>query len=135
MSDSVAWSTRSWEATPWFLRKWAWLIGSETDERLRGDTEGVWLGSRWWRHLRGDSDSDSDSELGGFESDYIAGGGSGGSGGSGTRDSHPHPGSAAAVAAADGPIELDADVPYEGVSTSFPESTPAPFASTEWDLL
>lgn len=131
MSDSVAWSTRSWEATPWFLAKWAWLIGSENDERLRGDTEGVWLGSRWWRNLRGDLDSDSDSDLD-SESDYIAGGGSGSGG---IRDSHSHPGSAAATTATAAPIELDTDDPDQDTSTNLPESAPGLFASTEWDPL
>ncbi|RVX69815.1 hypothetical protein B0A52_06460 [Exophiala mesophila] len=68
MADGVAWSTRSWEARPWFLRKWSWLIGSEEEERSRGDSEGVWAGSRWWRGMRGEDseeEDDYDEEEGG----------------------------------------------------------------------
>lgn len=64
MDDMVAWSTRSWEAKKWFLKKWAWLIGTEDDERERGDTEGIWLGSRWWWQMRGEIDSEDDDDDG-----------------------------------------------------------------------
>jgi hypothetical protein len=39
------WDMRSWEATPWFLRKWKILVGGEEDE--------VWGQTTWWRQLRG----------------------------------------------------------------------------------
>ncbi|KIX09455.1 uncharacterized protein Z518_00535 [Rhinocladiella mackenziei CBS 650.93] len=62
MRDSVAWSTRSWEAKRWFLKKWTWLIGTEEDEEARGDVDGIWKSSRWWRSMRGEFDSDEEDE-------------------------------------------------------------------------
>lgn len=41
----VPWDSRSWEAAPWFLRKWEVL----TDGR-NGD---MWRTSEWWRCMRG----------------------------------------------------------------------------------
>ena len=68
MRDGVAWSKRSWEARPWFLRKWAWLLAIDpTIEGIglaRGDgvvvdedehdIDGMFEGSRWWRMMRGE---------------------------------------------------------------------------------
>ncbi|KAK5052095.1 hypothetical protein LTR84_002899 [Exophiala bonariae] len=62
MSDNVAWSTRSWEAKKWFLRKYSWLIGTEEDEDKRGDADGIWKSSRWWWNMRGDVDSEDDGD-------------------------------------------------------------------------
>lgn len=39
------WDTRSWEAAPWFLRKWRLLLDGEN-----GD---IWKSSKWWREARG----------------------------------------------------------------------------------
>ncbi|OCK73819.1 hypothetical protein K432DRAFT_410386 [Lepidopterella palustris CBS 459.81] len=38
------WDKRSWEAAPWFLKKWWWLVGGED-----GD---IWTQSKWWQELR-----------------------------------------------------------------------------------
>lgn len=46
MENGVAWSTRSWEARPWFLKKWWFLAGGEEEE--------VWQASRWWWTMRGE---------------------------------------------------------------------------------
>ena len=46
----VPWDQRSWEARPWFLKKYAWLIGGEDEDIVRG--------SRWWRFMRGEKDDD-----------------------------------------------------------------------------
>src|SRR2546421_1176099 len=46
MENGVAWSMRSWEARPWFLKKWWFLAGGEDEE--------VWQGSRWWWSMRGE---------------------------------------------------------------------------------
>lgn len=46
MENGVAWSMRSWEARPWFLKKWWFLAGGEDEE--------VWQGSRWWWTMRGE---------------------------------------------------------------------------------
>lgn len=54
MGNGVAWSTRSWEARPWFLKKWWFLAGGEEEE--------VWQGSRWWWSMRGE-DADVDEVL------------------------------------------------------------------------
>lgn len=44
--SGAPWDIRSWEAQPWFLKKW-WL--------LVGGTEGkLFQQSRWWHELRGD---------------------------------------------------------------------------------
>ena len=51
MENGVAWSMRSWEARPWFLKKWWFLAGGEDEE--------VWQGSRWWWSMRGE-DVDAD---------------------------------------------------------------------------
>lgn len=39
------WDMRSWEAEPWFLKKWWILVGGES-----GD---VWEQTHWWRAMRG----------------------------------------------------------------------------------
>lgn len=41
------WDLRSWEASPWFLKKWRLLVGGKD-----GD---LWKQSLWWRNLRGES--------------------------------------------------------------------------------
>ena len=71
MAEAVPWSTRSWEARRWFLEKWAWLVGTEEQERAWGDTEGIWGCSRWWWELRGEPDED-DEEDGEDESEEEA---------------------------------------------------------------
>lgn len=38
------WDSRSWEAKTWFLNKWNWLIGEESD---------LARNSAWWRTMRG----------------------------------------------------------------------------------
>jgi hypothetical protein len=40
------WDMKSWEAAPWFLRKWPVLVGGEEEE--------VWKQMMWWRELRGE---------------------------------------------------------------------------------
>lgn len=40
------WDLRSWEAAPWFLRKYWMLVGGEEGE--------VWAQTKWWRRLRGE---------------------------------------------------------------------------------
>jgi hypothetical protein len=40
------WDMKSWEAAPWFLRKWSVLVGGEEEE--------VWKQTMWWRELRGE---------------------------------------------------------------------------------
>ncbi|KUL87984.1 hypothetical protein ZTR_03961 [Talaromyces verruculosus] len=40
------WDVRSWEAAPWFLKKWRLLVGGKD-----GD---LWKQSVWWRNLRGE---------------------------------------------------------------------------------
>lgn len=68
MRDGVAWSKRSWEARPWFLRRWGWLLA--IDPTIEGvgmargdgvivdedehDADGMFEGSRWWRSMRGE---------------------------------------------------------------------------------
>ena len=52
MENGVAWSMRSWEARPWFLKKWWFLAGGEDEE--------VWQGSRWWWSMRGEDVSVDD---------------------------------------------------------------------------
>ncbi|KAK9364435.1 hypothetical protein V1509DRAFT_643692 [Lipomyces kononenkoae] len=37
---------RSWEAAPWFLRKWRTVFGEKESE--------VWAQTRWWRQFRGE---------------------------------------------------------------------------------
>ena len=46
MENGVAWSMRSWEARPWFLKKWWFLAGGEDDE--------VYNNSKWWWSMRGE---------------------------------------------------------------------------------
>ncbi|KUJ23167.1 uncharacterized protein LY89DRAFT_727941 [Mollisia scopiformis] len=46
------WDMRSWEAEPWFLKKWWILVGGETGE--------VWEQTQWWRALRGKSKVEMD---------------------------------------------------------------------------
>jgi hypothetical protein len=41
------WDLRSWEAAPWFLKKWRLLVGGKD-----GD---LWKQSMWWRNLRGET--------------------------------------------------------------------------------
>ncbi|KIM94352.1 hypothetical protein OIDMADRAFT_149434 [Oidiodendron maius Zn] len=38
------WDMRSWEAEPWFLRKWWMLMGGEDAD--------IWSQTRWWRSMR-----------------------------------------------------------------------------------
>ncbi|ETI23773.1 hypothetical protein G647_05579 [Cladophialophora carrionii CBS 160.54] len=71
MRETVAWSTRSWEAKKWFLKKWTWLIGTEEEEEARGDTDGIWKGSRWWWTMRGEEDSDDEDEEHGLAGERI----------------------------------------------------------------
>lgn len=40
------WDIRSWEAAPWFLRKWRMLVDGEGE---------VWKQSLWWQTARGES--------------------------------------------------------------------------------
>lgn len=68
MRDGVAWSRRSWEARPWFLRRWGWLLAVDTAVQGVGlrqgegvvvneegdDHDGMFAGSRWWRNMRGE---------------------------------------------------------------------------------
>ena len=68
MRDGVAWSKRSWEARPWFLRKWGWLLAIDPSVEGIGlasghgvvvdedehDADGMFEGSRWWRTTRGE---------------------------------------------------------------------------------
>ena len=76
MRDGVAWSKRSWEARPWFLKKWGWLLsidphvpgiglargpGIVTDED-EDDTDEMFESSRWWRAMRGEDMQDQDDE-------------------------------------------------------------------------
>jgi hypothetical protein len=42
------WDERSWEAAPWFLRKWRMLVDGE-----EGD---VWKQSLWWQRARGEAE-------------------------------------------------------------------------------
>lgn len=42
----VPWDARSWEAKPWFLNKWRYVLGDEDEE--------LWRASRWWREIRGE---------------------------------------------------------------------------------
>ncbi|KAL6241928.1 hypothetical protein RBB50_011173 [Rhinocladiella similis] len=67
MRDSVPWSKRSWEAKPWFLRKWAWIAQADVPAIDSGaafqgggelnydgdDEDGMISGSRWWWSLHG----------------------------------------------------------------------------------
>ncbi|CAN8099778.1 unnamed protein product [Discula destructiva] len=45
-SSGTPWDSRSWEAKPWFLRKYWSLLGGEDGELVRQ--------SEWWRSLRGE---------------------------------------------------------------------------------
>lgn len=49
VSSGTPWDSRSWEAKPWFLRKYWILLGGEDGELVRQ--------SQWWRSMRGE-DSD-----------------------------------------------------------------------------
>lgn len=40
------WDMRSWEAAPWFLNKWSFLVGGEEGE--------LWKQTKWWRQSRGE---------------------------------------------------------------------------------
>ncbi|KAF3916560.1 hypothetical protein ABW20_dc0102540 [Dactylellina cionopaga] len=42
-----AWNPRSWEAKPWFLKKWSMLVDEDMKES-----------SRWWRNMRDDESED-----------------------------------------------------------------------------
>lgn len=73
LTDTVPWSTRSWEARRWFLEKWGWLVGSQEEEETEGDTEGIWASSRWWWDIRGELDpDDSDGDDDGDEGEEAA---------------------------------------------------------------
>lgn len=45
--SGAPWDLRSYEAQPWFLKKWWILVGGEEDK--------LYQQSRWWNELRGDS--------------------------------------------------------------------------------
>lgn len=45
-STGTPWDSRSWEAKPWFIRKYWKLLGGEDGELVRQ--------SEWWRNIRGD---------------------------------------------------------------------------------
>jgi hypothetical protein len=49
------WDKRSWEAAPWFLRKWRVLFDGEEGE--------VWKQSLWWRRARGEVEDWVSSEI------------------------------------------------------------------------
>jgi len=42
--EGLPWDRRNWEAEPWFLEKWAWLIEEQGKVAHQ---------SRWWRAMRG----------------------------------------------------------------------------------
>lgn len=44
MDMGTPWDMRSWEAKPWFLKKWWWLVGDKDDV--------MWSGARWWHMMR-----------------------------------------------------------------------------------
>ncbi|RFU26849.1 hypothetical protein B7463_g9488, partial [Scytalidium lignicola] len=48
LGNGTPWDMRSWEAQPWFLKKWVSIVGGPDDE-LYGQ-------SRWWREMRGDDE-------------------------------------------------------------------------------
>lgn len=47
-SSGTPWDHRSWEAKPWFLRKYWTLLGGEDGELIRQ--------SEWWRSVRGEDE-------------------------------------------------------------------------------
>ncbi|OCL09275.1 hypothetical protein AOQ84DRAFT_25212 [Glonium stellatum] len=49
-SSAQPWDMRSWEAAPWFLRKYWMLIGGLESE--------VWAQTKWWRGMRGEKEVD-----------------------------------------------------------------------------
>ncbi|KAJ5601793.1 hypothetical protein N7510_011327 [Penicillium lagena] len=44
--SGAPWDIRSWEAQPWFLKKWWFVLG--------GEEGGFFQQSRWWHEVRGD---------------------------------------------------------------------------------
>lgn len=46
VGSGAPWDMRSWEATPWFLKKWEYVLGDEEGE--------VGRASAWWRSMRGE---------------------------------------------------------------------------------
>lgn len=44
--SGAPWDIRSWEAQPWFLKKWWFLVGGEEGELFQQ--------TRWWHEIRGD---------------------------------------------------------------------------------
>lgn len=48
LSSGAPWDHRSWEAKPWFLRKYWVLLGGEEGELVRQ--------SEWWRGVRGEEE-------------------------------------------------------------------------------
>ena len=44
--SGAPWDSRSWEAQPWFLKKWWYILG--------GSDGPVFKQTRWWHELRGD---------------------------------------------------------------------------------
>jgi hypothetical protein len=48
-SGCQPWDKSSWEAAPWFLRKWSMAVDGENGELGRQ--------SQWWRELRGEDDA------------------------------------------------------------------------------
>ncbi|KAH6874457.1 hypothetical protein B0T10DRAFT_586469 [Thelonectria olida] len=61
--SGVPWDMRSWEAKPWFLKKWWFLLG--------GDDE-MWEASRWWWEMRGE-DADQGSLMSSWRSTRLRG--------------------------------------------------------------
>ncbi|UKZ47302.1 hypothetical protein TrVGV298_001520 [Trichoderma virens] len=45
MDHGTPWDSHSWEGKEWFLRKWKWLLGQESE---------LWHSSRWWAAQRGE---------------------------------------------------------------------------------
>ena len=44
--DAVPWSRQSWEARPWFIKKWSFLVGEGNPDNM----ESI---SQWWSTMRG----------------------------------------------------------------------------------
>ncbi|KEF63684.1 uncharacterized protein A1O9_01662 [Exophiala aquamarina CBS 119918] len=70
MRDGVAWSRRSWEAKPWFWRKWGWLARTTIEDVDSGvfsqaavddevdDEDGMLSGSQWWWSQQTDDEAE-----------------------------------------------------------------------------
>jgi hypothetical protein len=46
IGSGVPWDVRSWEAQPWFLKKWWIVIGGAEGE--------IYKQTQWWRQIRGE---------------------------------------------------------------------------------